>query len=144
MTGAMTGGMPRFEGVIADRQNLPVFERKWFGTGFNVDAKKRAAAARFVEFKVGGMQVNGRFFGQGVDQIGNTANMIEVGMGQPNRFDLPTMFGGSLGDQASIPSRVNDDGFLRVRVGDDIRVGLDGPEDEGDNFYGHRDQVIGN
>lgn len=131
MTGAMTGGMPRFKSEIPYMQDLPVFEGTHCGSGRDLKAEERAAAAGLIEFNIIGMEVDGHSFGQGFDEIRHAADVIEVGVGQPNGANLQALFGGGLGDSFAIPGGVDDDGFVGVGIGNNITVGLDRSESEG-------------
>jgi len=70
---------------------------------------------------------------QPVSKFFISANVIKMGVGDPDGDNAPSMLLGHLGDVLSRVSRVDDHRLTRGRVGHQIRVRLYGAKDQRDD-----------
>ena len=66
------------------------------------------------------------------------ADVVGMAMGQEDEFQRQAVAGQCLVDGGIIPGRIDDHGFFRIRVVDDITIGHDGTEFHTDIFHAHK------
>lgn len=135
MPGAVTGRVPHFEAEAAQAEGLAVDEvEAGRRAGRQGKAKQGRAASGVPQGAVGGMQGDDRRRVQAARQVASAADVVEVGMRDPDLADLPAALICFVQDESAIPGRVNDRRLARFGVGDQVTVGGNGSQDEGNDF----------
>ena len=136
VAGRVTGRVADFEVVSPQVQDLAFGE---------VDARLRAGVAQ-VHAEEGSATIglpqgqviivkgHRRRRIESVDDAGRAAEMVEVGVGQPERLDLPAAFFGRFADAASAPGGVDHDGIIGGSVSNQVDIGGGKSEGEGEDF----------
>ena len=116
MTRRMSGREADFEFHAAQSQNLSLIKiNRRFGTGVDVEAEERAAAACPPQDMIVRMQRHQR---QRIQRIGNgarAADVVEVGVRIPEMSDPPAAFLRLRQNDVTIPGRVDHGGFFCFR-----------------------------
>ncbi len=136
VAGRMTRRVADFEPVCPQIQDLAVGEvdaRPRAGVA-QVDAEQGRAPIGLPQGQVGVVKgYRGRRI-ESVDDAGRAAEMVEVGVGQPQRLNLPTAIFGCLPNAGSAPGGINHNGIVGFGVGNQVGVGRGESEGEGKDF----------
>lgn len=125
----MAGRVPRrvadFEVVCPQVQDLAVGQvdaRLRAGVA-QVDTEERCSTLGLPQGQVRVVKSYRRKLVESVDDAGRAAKVIEVGVGQPKRLNLPAAFFCCLADAITIPSGIDHNGVIGFSVGNQVDVG---------------------